>query len=1047
METAPPFIIYDAAAGSGKTFTLVKEFLITVLRAKSEDYYKHLLGITFTNMAVAEMKQRIISNLVAFSHDEVLLEPSDMARIVASEAGLTLEKLQKQSQGILKHLLHHYANFSVETIDHFNHRLIRTFARDLHLSGNFEVSLDTSGIIQEAVDQLIAKAGTDEKTTKVLLDFALAKIDEDRSWDISRDISKASELLYQENEAPHVAKLKGKSLDDFLTFTSELKKRKKTISEEIKKIAEATLQLVDEAGLQLDDFSRSYLPKYFLKLAQGDFGVNFGLGWQNDLGEKVLYPTRVDAHTAEIIDELTPQFIAYFERTKTLVPQVWLLENMIKNSVPLSVINLVRTEIEKIKEEQNIVPISEFNSIINEHIKDQPAPFIYERLGERYRHFFIDEFQDTSLLQWQNLIPLIENTLSQGDRETEQGSLLLVGDVKQSIYRWRGGLPEQFMHLCQGQSPFYLKPEHRNLGTNYRSCQEIIDFNNDFFSYISQFFGSSEHKDIYIDGNQQAGNNKVGGYVHINFIESENKEDADGQYAEKVYKTILELKEQGYQEADICILTRTKKNGISIGSYLMEQEVDVISSETLLLKHSPIVQCLINTITLSLHPENEEVKIDLLNFLYDHFEVEDQRHSFFTKLLPLMGSDFSDGLKGYEIDFDIDALHTHSLYPSLEYCIRRFGFNIKADAYLFGLMDFAFEFEQQPFASKTAFLETWEKKKEKEGISMSSNTNAVRLMTIHKSKGLEFPVVIFPYADVNIYQERDAKAWFPLEVEISGFDESMIQFSDKVATYGEIGEALYQDRRNTLELDAFNLLYVTLTRAKEQLFIFSEKPKPSKNPHPSSYNKLLMTYLEHKGLWDTNKLWYAFGRSERGSKEVIENQKSVVSSYIATSPQSHQVHVVTSEASLWETEAKEAIDIGILLHDTMALIGGRNDVNMVFESIIQRGFLNREEAQDLRVHVEAIMDHPQLSHFYETSEGVENERDIITASGRVLRPDRLNFQEENSVSIIDYKTGNIDVKNEQQVEEYADALKDMGYQVSEKILVYTSKDGIVINKV
>ncbi|MCB0466341.1 MAG: UvrD-helicase domain-containing protein, partial [Aequorivita sp.] len=448
LEKPSSFSIYDAAAGSGKTFTLVKEYLKQILSSKSEDYFKHLLAITFTNKAVAEMKQRIVETLVNFSEEKSTMEPLPMMLKIAEETEKSLSEIQIQSQKILKNLLHNYAAFSIETIDRFNHRLIRTFARDLKLATNFEVTLETNELLAEAVDLLLSKAGENKEITKVLLDFAMEKTDDDKSWDISRDIANAAKLLYNENDSGHVSILKQKSLEDFLEFKKQLIHKKEKLSKEIEIIASQTLQLIEESGLQFDDFSGSYLPKHFQNLATGRYDLNFGAKWQETMSEKPLYPTRVTAAIGAIIDELTPNFIINFQQTKELVFKVLLVENLLKNITPLSVINLVNQEIENIKEEKNVLPISEFNSLINKEIKNQPAPFIYERLGEKYRHFFIDEFQDTSKLQWENLIPLIDNALSQ-QLEPTSGSLLLVGDAKQSIYRWRGGLPEQFMDLYE----------------------------------------------------------------------------------------------------------------------------------------------------------------------------------------------------------------------------------------------------------------------------------------------------------------------------------------------------------------------------------------------------------------------------------------------------------------------------------------------------------------------------------------------------------------------------------------------------------------------
>jgi len=304
------------------------------------------------------MKQRIIKNLVLFSNPEVISEPPEMLQLLAEETSLSVEELHGRAQKILKHLLHHYAGFTIETIDRFNHQLLRTFAKDLKLPHNFEVSLEAPQLLAEAVDQLIAKAGVDVDITKVLLDFAIEKTDDDKSWDIAKDIAEAAHIILSENDAPHLAKLKDKSLQDFLEFKKGVAAKRLLLSEKIKITASETLQLIEEAGLQFDDFSNGYLPKHFQHLASENFTVNFGAKWQETLKDKPLYPGRVVKETPEIIPiivELAPVFAVNFETTKQWVFQVFLYETVLKNITPLSVVNLVNQELETIKTEKRLI--------------------------------------------------------------------------------------------------------------------------------------------------------------------------------------------------------------------------------------------------------------------------------------------------------------------------------------------------------------------------------------------------------------------------------------------------------------------------------------------------------------------------------------------------------------------------------------------------------------------------------------------------------------------------------------------------------------------
>jgi ATP-dependent exoDNAse (exonuclease V) beta subunit len=1053
LKDNTPFKIYNASAGSGKTFTLVKEYISRILKSKNEAYYQHLLAITFTNKAVAEMKKRILENLVSFTSPEVANDPPEMLVQIAETLELSFEEIRLQSVKIVKHLLHHYASFSVETIDSFNHRLIRTFARDLRLTANFEVSLDTPILLAEAVDQLIHKAGEDPKITKVLLDYALAKTDDDKSWDISKDIVSSSGILFKENESTNVAKLKKKTLDDFDYFKKQLQDRKEDVSEEIHKIAADTLRLMDESRLEHTDFTRSSFPKYLVKLELGDFSVKFISLWHSNFGEKPLYTgatLKKSPDIANIIDELAATFVKSFTGTKALIFQFRLFESILKSINPLSVINLVQQEVEAIKKDKNILPISEFNALINNEIKNQPVPFIYERLGEKYRHFFIDEFQDTSQLQWENLTPLISNAISQFYTNETQGSLLLAGDAKQSIYRWRGGLPEQFMNLCRDDNPFpSSQKEVLNLERNYRSGQHIIDFNNQFFSFIATYFGDDVHRRLYEIGNNQEFNNKQGGFIRLTFIEKAIKKEQSEIYGERILETIKELKAKGFEENDICILTRNRKEGISIGSYLMANEISVISAETLLLQSSRLVQCLLNTLKLSMYPENEEAKVNLLDFLHDYLSLTIDKHSFFSSLLKTSLEEFKKGLIEYKIVLDFKLLQSYTVYECCEYMIRQFQLFKHADAYLFSFMDFVFEFEQSPLANKISFFENWERKKDKTSIPANEGTKAVQLMTIHKAKGLEFPVVLFPFADVNIYDARFDSIWYPLDPDLGfNFDEAHIKYKQELSEYSDLGATIYNEHQNKLELDNLNLLYVTLTRAAEELYIFAEKPSAPRNNIPLSYNQFFGEFLKSLGKWNEAKSIYEFGNpTQQHTQEVKESIVQTTPSYTAISPNDHNLKIVASNATITETGSQKAITEGNLLHDLMAQIYTKENVASVFNSISERAIISFKEIEFLNSKILSIVEHPLLRVYFKESCIVLNEREIITASGLLLRPDRLNFNQNDSITIIDYKTGEPNYRHEDQINSYASALEEMGKHISERLLVYTNQEEIVINKV
>lgn len=996
------------------------------------------------------MKQRIVSHLMQFANKEFLDNPSKLMLQLSEECNQSIQTIFERSERILGHLLHHYSGFSVETIDGFNHRLIRTFSKDLKLASNFEVTLDQKQLLEQAVDTLLSKTGEDLDTTQLLVDFTLQKTDDDRSWDISRDLVEATKMLFSENDLKQVELLKGKSLADFNQFSNLLLTRIKAISSEIRAIATDTLQLIDESGLQHDDFNRSYYPKYLQKLLS-DKTDDYVAKWQLELLDKPLYPGRVvkdNPQAAAVMDELAPVFSEAFNHSKHLVFRRKLLENIRKNLTPLSVINLVRGEIEDIKSEENIIPIAEFNTIISNEIKHQPAPFIYERLGERYRHFFIDEFQDTSLLQWENLMPLIENALSQEFTDGSQGSLLIVGDAKQSIYRWRGGLPEQFIDLYNCNNPFPgTEKRVENLEINFRSAKQIIEFNNSFFSHIATYFTDPVHAELYKLGNRQHTTDKEGGYVHIEFVPANNKNELHELYAEKIKHTILDLRATGFAYSDICILTRTKDDGVRLGAALLQEHISVVSSETLLLQHSPLVAFLLNCLTLRTSPDNDEAKAHLLLFLYDHLDLTEENCDFMSGFFPSDSAHFEAQLRAYGIEFSMEKIAAYSLYEACEYCIRIFQLMPLADAYLDGFLNLVHDFQQQYSAAHYSFFDYWETKKETAAISTGEGMDAIRLMTIHKAKGLEFPVVLFPYADVNIYREKTAKAWYPVNEFIDTFDTSLISYNKEVENYGTIGAALHDERRKKLQLDNLNLLYVSLTRAVERLYVFCQQVNESSSGIPQNYNQLFMSYLRSEGLWNEAQMSYGFGTAAPGSaplESAVTNE--ITPEYICTFPEEHNLNITSRDASLWHSKAQLAMDTGTLLHELMSKIIHKDDLSSSLSDFTKRLPAEDKEVEKFRKISTSILNHPELSAYFSGSDRVEVERDIITSQGELLRPDRLNIYSDGSVTLIDYKTGAVQPAHKVQINTYAKALETMGYRIREKLIIYASEEEILINK-
>lgn len=1025
-----PYKIYNASAGSGKTYVLAKEYLKIVLSAHGSKTYRHILAITFTNKAVNEMKQRILGSLFEFSKVTDLEKAPALFLDIQKELQIDFKTLRQRAKNTLKEILHNYSFFDVSTIDKFTHRIIRTFAKDLKLSQSFEVVLDLDVLLDEAVNRLLEKAGQDPKLTKIVLDFALEKIDDDKSWDIAFDLNKIGKLVFDENHRSHIANLKEKTIPDFLDLQKLLLEKISAAEQEIKTAASKTIHLIQENGLEFTDFTGSYFPKYLYKIHEGDFNIDFKAAWKQNFEETPLYNQKCPADTKMIIDGLFPQFITNFNRIKQGFYNRQFLKNAYGNIVPLTVLNAIQLELKALEKERDLLPISAFNSIISNEIKDQPVPFIFERLGEKYRHYFIDEFQDTSEMQWNNLMPLIGNALDTIDEYGKTGSLLLVGDPKQAIYRWRGGQAEQFLNLINyEENPFVKAPQIHLLPKNYRSHEEIIKFNNAFFTALSPFLNNGSYNELFVNGNKQEFNSLMGGLVKLSFIDDNDDEEEDELYFKNVLEIINEVLEKNYSLKDICILTRKKEHGIILAAELMQKNIPVVSSETLLLARNPEVNFLINLLHYSLDPENWSVAYEILLFLTAE---SPQQHRIISNNLYHLAR-----FLGKEYRFNLDFLQQSSVYDGLEYAIRQFNLAQNASAYITFLLDTVLDIEQKEGTNTAVFLDYWEKKKGSLSVVAPENVNAVRIMTIHKSKGLEFPFVVFPYANTLIYPKQESKLWLPVEKEqYNGFAELLINKKTEVPNYNDTAEHIFYEEHQKQELDAFNLLYVAMTRAVRALYIVTQK-KNTKENVTDNYSGLFIHFLKLQGLWNEDKTTYTFGNLEYNTNNAVHNQQYHIP-YQTTNKERPAFKILAKSGSLWETERQDALNRGNLIHHLLSLIDTSQDMNKVFEQLLRNGDLEFKEIETLRKTLLEILTHPELKSYFEPGSIVKNEKDIITENGLILRPDRVVIQ-GNEATLIDFKTGKKNPLYHQQLQTYADALQAMDYQIKNKILVYINE--------
>lgn len=1036
----PAFSLYDASAGSGKTYALVKEYLKIILLATRHDAYRNILAITFTNKAVHEMKGRVLENLSEFAKDT----PSDKAlkiiKDIARETGLSAIDIREKARNIIKSLIHNYAAFDISTIDKFTHKVIRTFAHDLNLPITFEVSLDTENLLTEAVDALIAEAGNDETLTKLLVDFTMEKADDDKSWDVSREIMDTGRLILNENNREEIAHFSKKTIPEFVSIKDRLLDICQGIEAETANLAQQALELLDKNSIDPKSFAAGHFPNHLRGITEGKFNPDNKTYRESE-------DIRINKNAADraIIENTIPDLLAILKNIYSKFERLHFYQAFLKNITPLSLMNTLSNKLQQIQQEQNILSIAEFNKLINEQIQNQPAPFIYERMGEKYRHFFIDEFQDTSQLQWQNLIPLIDNALATEELNGERGSLMIVGDPKQSIYRWRGGKAEQFIALANGENPF-ANPSRAffPLKTNWRSYSEVIAFNNDFFKFLASKFENAAYRDLYENRSHQESNDKIGGYVNLSFLpptedqqpDEEENPDKNGLYLKAVLATILKVRNKGFLYKDMVVLTRNKKPGTAIANYLTQNGIPIVSSESLLLGASSEVQACIHILRYLKNNNDLESKANYLYYLAKNTHAKFEIHDFIAQGMSLQEeAEFENWLSisGFALSFA--NLRKKSLYEAAEIIIAKIIPPAKRNAYVQFFLDLVLEHDLRKQSGISDFLAYWDNNSEKLSIPSPEGNDAVRIMTIHKSKGLEFPVVVFPFAEENYSQHKGDKIWIETNEEQLGLPKALVSKNASVEKFGDAALKAYRQKKSEDLLDNVNILYVALTRAEEQLYVISGMNISKNGSLPNNMSSFFIEFLENQGF-EENKLVYEFGSPEKVSVATKNAAQTLTIPQLSQTLNPKNIKIAQRESIMWNTRQQKAIEYGNVVHEILSFVNTRNDIETALDKAIENGWIVAETRQTVRQTLDEIVGHKELSDYFSPANQVLNEQAIIQKEGPLLKPDRMAIDKDHNVFLLDYKTGAHLPKHRLQLENYQRTIEEMDFKVVKKALVY-----------
>ena len=1048
LNVRPSFAVYDASAGSGKTYTLVKEYLKIILASKRNDSYRNILAITFTNKAVHEMKRRILQNLYEFSKEKTHLNSEDLLIDISQETKLPILEIKQKARQIVKHLLHNYASFDILTIDKFTHKVIRAFAHDLNLPSSFEVTLDTDSLLAEAIDAIISKAGEEPTITNLLLDFTIEKTDDDKSWDITKEMLDTSKLIYSENNRKQVIQLKVKTIKDFVDLKLNLKGLKHSLEERNKILGRLSLDIIISKGIDIKSFSRGTFPNHLISIGAGNYKSTNKKFFQTEdvqINKAVKDRDLIEINIPPILDKLTEVY-SNFEK-------IDFYNAILKNITPVSLLNTVANELTRIQKEQNILSIGEFNALIYDEIQNQPAPFIYEKLGEKYHHFFIDEFQDTSEMQWKNLIPLIDNALSSQFQSGEKGSLMIVGDPKQSIYRWRGGKAEQFIALSKDESPFN-NPDKKifHLSTNYRSYSEIIDFNNDFFKFLSREFADEDYKDLYLNHSHQFFNKRIGGHVDLTFLNSKieddssfNIEEDSGKnevYCKVTFQKIQEIVAKGYNFSDIAILTRKRDQGIQLANFLSSMNVPLISSETLLIRNSTEVQFVINVLKYLKNQNDKEAKALLLLYIATNNFKIDVAHDFVSSGLKLIKeNEFEAWLMKFDVSIRFDDLRKKSLYESTEQIISLLISNQSSYSHLHYFLDVVLERDYHKQAGISDFLVFWEENSSKYSIQSPDGSNSVKILTIHKSKGLEFPVVIFPFADEDYDKKPKDKIWLDTNEEEFGLNKALVDNTKAVENFGNEGQFIYTKVKQEELLDNINILYVALTRAEEQLYIISSFIQPRKDgEYPNNMASFFIKYLKERNVFDQERLQYKFGPLKKLSAVTTPNINTNKLSSVSRKFDPSKIRISQKESMFWGTYQKEALEYGNLIHEILSKVIRKTDVADAVAAAFESGLINLIQKEIVFNTISEIVHHADLEPYFSAENVVYNEQLILQKSTNMIIPDRIVMKPNNEVLLLDYKTGKYEEKHKFQLENYKDVLEKMNLKVISKVLVYIGEE-------
>ena len=993
------------------------------------------------------MKRRILDALLEIS------EGSDGAMFQsiteALEGQLDEEGVRSRANEAYELIIHNYGRFEISTIDSFFSKVLRSFARELDLPMSYELVMNVSLALKESIDQLFRSLDDNKQVRDWLVSFANEQMENDKSWNVDHNMEKLGKSLFSEAFQDGFKEVNL----DLIRLKQLILKMSKTIKgyeNELKAFGNEALDLISQHSLVAEDFKRGKtgVANTFKKLATGNFEltatfikvVNGDDTWYTKTSQKVA---EIDALVAGRFGQIGPAIVKYIDEYQIDYNTAKVL---LKNIFSYGLLEELNKHLKKYRDEHNVMLISDNNLILKDILAEADAPFIFEKLGSFFKHIMIDEFQDTSNFQWSNLQPLVVNALS------EDNSVLIVGDVKQSIYRFRGGNMNLLLsELKRDLGAFYTEDSERNLADNYRSLSHVVDFNNQLFEKLPVAIGQNEaitdtelFESAYAN-HQQVAKGKEGGFVRVRFYDKDETPWKESALIDLV-DAIKTNQSQGFQLVDFLILVNANGEIPDIANALLAEDIPFINGESLRITQSDLVVFVLEVFR---YLQSDYDEILLLNLIRLYHQLSGQN----TQEVLLRSRDNRMSLEeaAFPKEFLEQKHHLkqQSLFDLVSEVLLIFNFTDQADVYIQQFQDVVLEQTQKGINSINTFMEWWDNEGYDTTVAANEKTNAVRIMSIHKSKGLEAPIVCIPFAHWGILPPVRHQFWTrDLPIDYQDLKFVPLDYSKRSLSNSHFAEAFYQESKEFV-LDVLNKTYVAFTRAREKLYISAPNGELRRGALPSNIQSLLwqiLPGLESQEQAESGFVDYTFGHS---GEKIGENETKSDAIGIKVYPSSSYLQKLTIRNDserffmLQETEDAQNITIGNQVHEVLSAINTSDDLAPVLKQMQQAGELDEKAVLAVSSRITKLFEDPNISPWFSDGFEVLNEREIWH-DNRIHKPDRILTQGKKAI-VIDYKKEKEGESHHEQVRRYMRAMRALGFEEVEGHLIYV--EPVIVRKV